>query len=58
MTRLTMYISYFFAYHFGQYSAAFDITYSSWLFLIATVFIHVPCQVRYSVHQEFELADD
>jgi len=40
-----MFISYFFAYHFGQYSAAFDVTYTSWLFLIATVFIHVPCQV-------------
>jgi len=46
-----MFISYFFAYRFGQYSAAFDVTYSSWLFLIATVFVHVPCQVSFH-HRE------
>jgi hypothetical protein len=40
-----MYISYFFAYHFGNFSAALDFTYPSWLFLLATVLIHVPCQV-------------
>ena len=42
---LTMYITYFFAYHFGNFSAALDLTYPSWLFLLATVLIHVPCQV-------------
>jgi len=40
-----MYITYFFAYHFGNFSAALDLTYPSWLFLLATVLIHVPCQV-------------
>jgi hypothetical protein len=38
-------MSYFFAQNFGRFAIAFDLVYSSWLFLIATVFIHAPCQV-------------
>jgi len=45
-----MYITYFFAYHFGNFSAALDLTYPSWLFLLATVLIHVPCQVGQAAH--------